>query len=645
MEYAPFGVLACIALALVALMTQTAYGATEDLGNGFLHHGVATPVSNHRGTVATVDGDGRDVVLVWLFDHRGGYALLVIDAETGKSEELPMPFPPGGDCPYASILSSGNKFYTHFNSHFCEFDPVKSEFSFVQKTAPQMAMGMTEDDQGVIWSVTYPQSGVVSFNPKTGEFKDYGHVYKQNWAQYQRYVAADDTGWIYFGIGNTASQIIAFDPQSGQGKPMIPDDERAKGSGYVYRDMDGKVYGHAGSGAKDAWYEFYKGEGTKIGKHEHIEAKPIITSSQGLFHRDFPDGKKLKSCDLVNRVLVVEDPKTQETKTLSFDYTSEGAHIMGLAAAPDGTICGGTAFPMRFFSYNPEKDEWINRESYGQWNTVVRQGERFFVGGYGGGFLLEWDPFSEWVTTVAGKEGCNPLFHTQCTPTIHRPHDLLAHPDGKTIVLAGTPGYGYTGGGLLFWDRETRTRTLIEHTDIIPEHSTLSLVALPEGKLLGGTTTGPGTGGEKKATEAQLYIMDMATKRLEWQEVVFPGVQGYTDMCPGPNGLVYGIADRARFFVFDPVQRKVVHEEDTQATFGHSTSQQGPRVFVIAPDNTTYILFVKGIARIDPADFSIHMLAESPVPVGPGGDILNGRIYFGSGSHVYSYGVPGQGGE
>ena len=24
--------------------------------------------------------------------------------------------------------------------------------------------------------------------------------------------------------------------------------------------------------------------------------------------------------------------------------------------APDGTICGGTAFPMRFFSYNPETD-------------------------------------------------------------------------------------------------------------------------------------------------------------------------------------------------------------------------------------------------------------------------------------------------
>ena len=35
------------------------------------------------------------------------------------------------------------------------------------------------------------------------------------------------------------------------------------------------------------------------------------------------------------------------------------------------------------------------------------------------------------------------------------------------------------------------------------------------------------------------------------------------------------------------------------------------------------------------------MLAESPVRIGPGGDILNGCIYFGSGSHLYSYRIPG----
>jgi len=240
---------AVVAVSLALAGAGPAFAATEDLGGGFLHHGVATPVSNHRGTVATVDGGGRNVVLVWLYDHRGGYALLLIDAETGKSEEHPMPFPPGGDGPYASILSSRNKFYTHFNGHFAEFDPVKRAFTFFHKTARQMAMGMTEDDDGVIWSVTYPQSGVASFNPATGEFKDYGHVYKQNWAQYQRYVAADDKGWIYFGIGSTAGQLIAFDPRTGKATPIVPEEERKQGTGAVYRDVNGKVYGHSG-GAK-----------------------------------------------------------------------------------------------------------------------------------------------------------------------------------------------------------------------------------------------------------------------------------------------------------------------------------------------------------------------------------------------------------
>jgi hypothetical protein len=225
-----FKPMAMFAVLLFTLAAQGAFAATENLGKGFFDHGVATPVSDHRGIVATVDGEGPDVVLAWLFDHRGGYALLLIDAETGKSGEFPMPFPPGGDCPYSSILSSGNKFYTHFNSHFVEFDPVNRAFTFFQKTAPQMAMGMTEDDNGVIWSVTYPQSGVVSFNPRTRELKDYGHVYTQNWAQYQRYVAADDAGWIYFGIGYTACQIIAFDPTTAKRKPILPAGERVKGT-------------------------------------------------------------------------------------------------------------------------------------------------------------------------------------------------------------------------------------------------------------------------------------------------------------------------------------------------------------------------------------------------------------------------------
>ncbi|MBM3500621.1 MAG: hypothetical protein FJX74_18345, partial [Armatimonadetes bacterium] len=266
---------------------------------------------------------------MWLFDHRGGYALLLIDAETGKSEEFPTPFPPGGDCPYASVLSTGNRYYTHFGSHFCEFDPVQRAFTFFEKTTPQMAMSMTEDDAGRIWSATYPNSGLVAFDPATRAFRDYGSLYQQNWAQYPRSVVADDAGWVYFGVGSTAGQVILFDPQTSTATPLLADADRAHGYGTVYRDLNGRVYASSGGDAA-TWYECHRGQAAKLQAPPAVNHKPCITGSQGLVHPLFPSGKRLKVCDTVERRMVVEDPKTGETRELTFEYTSEGAHIMGM---------------------------------------------------------------------------------------------------------------------------------------------------------------------------------------------------------------------------------------------------------------------------------------------------------------------------
>jgi hypothetical protein len=637
----PIIVLLAAACGLVLFAATNAFAQTpansESLGGGFFHHGVATPVSMHRGTVSTVDGEGNNVVLVWLFDHRGGYGILMINAATGEAQTFPTPAPTGGDTPFASILSSDNKYYSHFGGQFYEFDPAKPGFTFHHATMPRVAMSMTEDDDGVIWAATYPSSGLVSFDPKTKEFNDYGFLNNENWPQYQRDVAADDTGWIYFAVGNTMSHVIGFNPRTGQSKPMIPDEDRAKGRGTVARATDGNVYGLAASTVPDSWYVFHNGEATRLGEKPQFTAVPYVASHQGLFHRDFPDGSRLIDCDLIERKLVVADPDGNE-RTLSFDYDSEGAHIMGIETAPDGTICGGTAFPMRFFSYNPADDIWINRAAYGQWNTVVTQGDRFFVGAYGHGILEEWDPAAEWVPTVKNDATTNPAYLAHAHPAINRPHDLLAYTDGKTIVLAGTPAYGDTGGGLLFFDRETREHVVLTHNDILPQLSTMSLVALPDRKMLAGGTISAGTGGEVLAGQAQMYIMDIDSKEVIWHDPVFPGTKSFTDLCADPrNGLVYGFTDVTRFFVFDAAKREVVYERETETEFGRANYHQGPRTFVTSPDGTVYILFVKGVATVDPKTYEITMLAESPVSIGPGGSWHDGRIYFGSGSHLYSF--------
>ena len=625
--------------ALVCLETGAALPASKDLGQGFLDHGVATPSSCHRGAVATADGQGRPVFLAWLMDHRGSYALLLIDVDAGKVEEHPVTFPLG-DSPFASILSSRGKFYSHFGSHFVEFDPARRTFTLCRKTAPQMAMSMTEDRHGVIWSATYPQSGLVSFDPKTGQFNDYGHLYKQNWAEYPRSVAADDAGWLYLAVGSTACQIIAFDCRSRQVIPLVPESERRHGSASVFAGTDGKVYARPNSTPTDNWLMLYQGKATRVGQRPKFTERPLVAGSQGLYHTVFPDGRRVRDFDLLERILVVEDPKTKTRKTIRFECQSEGAHVMGVAAAPGGRICGGSAFPMRFFSYDPRRDAWVRHTAFGQWNTIARQGDHFFAGAYSGGHLLEWDPAAPWVDTVEGRKDCNPRVLTKCSPTIIRPARLLAHPDGRTIIVGGTPAYGMTGGGLLFWDRSRGERVLLTHEQVIPQQATTSLVALPGGKLLGGTTTSPGTGGERKAQQAELYLLDQATRQIEWHAPVFPSVQDYTDLCLGPDGLVWGFADRTVFFVFDPASRKVVHQRSIAREFAATVSRQGPRVFVRGPQEEVYALFVRAIARIEPQNWRIKLLAKSPVSLGAGGDYLDGRIWFASGSHLCSYRLP-----
>ena len=618
----------------------TVNSQTKDLGNGFFDHGVASPISNHRGVVSTVDGNGRNVVLVWLFDHRGGYALLMIDAETGKSEEFPITFDPKHDTPYASVLSKDNKFYSLFRDHFVEFDPVKRAFTFTGETMPQMALAMTEDDEGKIWSVTYPNSGLVSFDPKTRELKDYKSVNKENWRQYHRTIVADDAGWIYFGLGNAENQIFSFDPETRKIKTFIPESERKLGMAYVFRDLNGKVYGKTGKTDADTqWYELYKGEGRKVSGYQHTPVKnPVITGSQGLFYRDFPDGTKLKSLDLVNRKLVTEKPKTGKTREVSFTYTSDGAIVMGVGTAPDGTIVGGTAFPMRFFNYDLKKDRWVNREALGQFNALVNQGNRVFFGVYSGGHLIAWDPYKPWIKTDRENPKSNPLYLTTVSPTIIRPFRIIAHPDGKTVIMSGTPQYGATGGGLLFWNDETKKPTLLTDSEVVKDQTSMSLVPLSNGKLLGGTTTTPGTGGEKKASEAVAYIMDMGSKKVEWKEALFPGVQEYSEMRQVSNGLIYGIADKNRFFVFDPAKKAVVHQEDLMQSFGRTTAEQSPRIFVEGPKGEMYILFADGsIVQVDSDTYKMTLVAKSPGPIKAGGDYSDGRIFFVSGSHLYSY--------
>ena len=104
--------------------------------------------------------------------------------------------------------------------------------------------------------------------------------------------------------------------------------------------------------------------------------------------------------------------------------------------------------------------------------------------------------------------------------------------------------------------------------------------------------------------------------------------------------MVYGIADRRTFFVFDPAARQIIHQRSLLPELAESISQQGPRPFVTSETGQTYLLLTKGIARIDPSSHAVTLQAKSPQPIEAGGDYLDGRIYFITSSHLQSYKLP-----
>ena len=556
-----------------------------------------------------------------------------------------MPFPPPGasvDSPYASLLSSGNKLYTHFSNRFAEFDPAKRAFTFCsENTVPMFAMGMTEDDDGVIWSIAYPQDRVVSFNPKTREFKDYGEVYKQNWSQYPGSVAADDAGWIYFGLGYTSTQIVAFDRTSGTAKPILEEAERKKGSAFVYRDLDGKVYGQPLKGETGTWIELYQGSARKIGAHE-ARPKTILAAGR-LIHKATPDDAKI-TCDLVRRRLVVEGPEAGSKKETPFDYESDGAVIMGEAVAPDGTISGGTAFPMHMFSLDAKKDALTNRPAYGQWNIILADRGSFFVGAYGGGHLLEWQPAKPWEGTDPAKSGGNPAHLAVAEPQITRPSRLLAtrrradghhgrhsrlREHGRRAAVLG-PGPRDADGR---WRRGPRSRS------IDPQHDRSSRRQgarrhddrsrnrrRKEGGRGAALCPGPGDAEDR-----------MAGRRPARR----PGIHRPHRRSEGP-----GLRDRGSQGVLRFRPRQALGHREAGCR-----SRARTRGLPSRPARLRRRRQGGGVRPVHQRDRPrrtgnrepCEPIARSPVQIDTGGAYLNGRIYFSSGSHLWSYELGGTG--
>jgi len=621
---------------MALLVTMPAIPGLTQPADYFVDHGVAVNVSRHRGAAAAVDEDGNRIVMVWIDDHRGCTDMLVIDAVTGETEQVE--YERGHlDHAYAVLYSTRDKWYSQFASRFYEFDPATRSFTFIGQTRTRVAMSMTEDANGVIWAASMGGEGMtnadlLSFNPETRELVDHGTLQSENenWRQYQRSIAYDDAGWIYTSQGNVAGQVTGYNPATGETRRYIPEDQREQGAGRVFRGTDGQVYA---TGPGWSWHILHEGEATALeAEQPPVGRAPEKTGAQGSLFGDFPDGSRVTALNVPERRMTVQDANGT-VREVTFDYQSEGYPIMAIHLGPDDNIYG--VVPGFAYRFHPPTGEFLYHVRPGHLNDLATQRGMVFGAQYSRGELYGYDlsvPWEQW-------DASNPQPLGNAKPHIGRPAVLIAHPDGRHLIMGGTPGYGMTGGGLYIYDLETATEQLLSHEELLENLSTCSLVALPDGNLVGGTTVGPGTGGVTKADQALLYIFDFDARQVVWSGAVIPGPARIPDMVLGPDGLVYGIVGTNTLFVFDPESRTVVHQDDLSA-YGSVAGAQGPRSMILGPDENIYVLFGRAIVRIKPVSFEHEKLADIPVGVSAGVAMHEGRLYFASASRLWSYRIP-----
>jgi hypothetical protein len=196
-----------------------------------------------------------------------------------------------------------------------------------------------------------------------------------------------------------------------------------------------------------------------------------------------------------------------------------------------------------------------------------------------------------------------------------------------------------TGGGLQIYDMDTQTSEVLTHEQLLPQHSTFSLTALADGTIVGGTTIAAGTGGPSKAEQAELYLFDLAERKVVFHDAIIEGATEIRDIIAAPDDRVFGFTGGGTFFVFDPSSRRVTHREDLSA-YGPLGGVQGPRVLTFDDDGNLLVLFSEAIVRIDPTDYRHEKLTDLPVKAGAGPMLHRGRLYFTSDSHIWSWRMP-----
>ena len=547
--------------------------------------------------------------------------LLAVDPDTGECGQFKGPLSSEmGSWGFA--VDHENRIYlgSYYHGHLLRFDPKIERWEDLGQPGGEkesFICRLTTAPDGKIWGGTYPSTNLFSYDPKTGTTENFGRIDPE---QFYCYPTAGEDGLIYCAIQFEKMDIVVFDPKTKSKISLIPPEGRKPGRLSLVKGNDGKIYTRIST--SDRWFRIEEGK-----RLTEVSESIIPFPPKGL-----PDGRQFHLVD--NRILRIENPATKETKEIPLKYEASGAYIFVVGAGPDGRIYGSSMLPLRLFVYDPGNHSLTNlgkaSHATGEIYSMGSLDGKLYFCSYPEARLSVYDPKRS--LQFGENEGSNPRDLGPIGDRQFRPRAMVAGPHGK-VYIGSYPDYGLFGGAISVYDPTKNEKRVYRH--VVKNQSIASLAYIEKLDLIAaGSSVRGGTGTRATEKEAKLVLWDPKEEKKVFEIVPVPDARTVLSLAATTNGLLYGITDNEKVFIFDSEKREIKKVLDLGFKEPREISLQ------IGPDGRIYGLAKEAIFVIDPKDDRIFLLGKPPVPIDSGMAIMDRKIYFGSGANLYEFEIP-----
>ncbi|MVO98644.1 hypothetical protein [Paenibacillus lutrae] len=578
-----------------------------------------------------------------------GY-VLIVDAGSGRCTQLA--FPDGHlDYPFACMSSESGLLYTGAGKKIMVLDPFRERFIYWAEPAPDeeiAGFAFAEDAGGHVYFTTYPGCELFRMDPVSMECSRLTRLHTRQ--KYAMSLAAGKDGWVYAGIGTAEAGVAAYCLADGtllhwQGEGLT---ETVRGSGQVRTGSDGHVYASlpalGESGPEDPcsadWFRLQDGRAAEPAAESttHVSSAYKGTGYHKL-HRDLSGGRSITGYQLSDGELVIREPDGSQT-VVPLAYQGNGAALSPMTGGPDGMLYGTSNHPLHLYRYDPQQRKLVNLggklvENGGGGNICAYavQGPYLIGAAYAGGFVHRLD--TRLPLESGSSPGRNPVL-LLADERIHRPRCAVAHPGGEHVLIGGFPGYGAVGGGLVELNVHQETWTVYEDHEIVPSQSTLCLGTLSSGDVIGGSSIETPGGADPAAKEAALYRLDWRQRRVSERWTPVPGAREISLLLVDASDRVHALTSDSVYFVFDPSRGLVLHRQDLSEWGG--IVRQGLILIRDGHGQEQIIgLLSRGIFKVQTDSMKPQLVSLLPDEATSGLAFMEGRLYFGCGSQLWSY--------